>query len=144
MEFRVRREDGREIWVELNAMPEREADGSCLWHGFLMDITEKKLSEYKIHSLAFFDPLTELPNRRMLKERVEESKARCGKYGTLSAVLFIDLDNFKNLNDTRGHGMGDELLVQIANRLRLCVGGAGAVARFGGDEFVILLDNLGL
>ena len=143
MEFRVRREDGREIWVELNAMPEREADGSCLWHGFLMDITEKKLSEYKIHSLAFFDPLTELPNRRMLKERVEESKARCGKYGTLSAVLFIDLDNFKNLNDTRGHGMGDELLVQIANRLRLCVGGAGTVARFGGDEFVILLDNLG-
>ena len=142
-EFRLRREDGREIWVGWNATPEFESNGSCLWHGFLMDITEKKNAEQRIHSLAFYDPLTDLPNRRLLVDRIKQSLKKSGEQGELGALMFIDLDNFKDLNDTRGHGVGDELLVEIARRLRSCVGDEGLVGRFGGDEFIVLMENLG-
>jgi len=141
-QFRVSRSDGSEIWVEINATPELKEDGTCDWHGFLMDITEKKHAEHRIHSLAFYDPLTDLPNRRLLIDRIQQATKNYRDDGKSSALLFIDLDNFKHLNDTGGHGLGDELLFEIAQRLRNCVGNMGLVARFGGDEFVILLDNL--
>jgi diguanylate cyclase (GGDEF)-like protein/PAS domain S-box-containing protein len=106
------------------------------------DITERKLAEDEIHSLAFFDHLTGLPNRRQLMARLDRATAtscRSKKYG---ALLFIDLDNFKTLNDTRGHDIGDLLLQQVATRLTSCVREGDTVARLGGDEFVVLLEQL--
>ena len=106
------------------------------------DITERKLSEQKINKLAFFDQLTDLPNRTLLIDRMRQalvSHARVGKHG---AVLLIDLDNFKTLNDTRGHAIGDQLLQEVAQRMRLCVREGDTVSRLGGDEFVVLLLGL--
>lgn len=105
------------------------------------DITDRKASEDKIKSLAFYDSLTGLPNRRLLAERLEHAitlNARTGHHG---ALLFLDLDNFKFLNDTQGHGAGDELLTEVANRLKGCVRKADSVARLGGDEFVVLMEK---
>jgi diguanylate cyclase (GGDEF)-like protein/PAS domain S-box-containing protein len=106
------------------------------------DITQRKLAEEEIRHLAFFDHLTRLPNRRLLMDRLTQVMAastRSKKYG---ALLFIDLDNFKTLNDTRGHDTGDQLLQQVAQRLSLCIRQGDTVARLGGDEFVIMLDDL--
>jgi diguanylate cyclase (GGDEF)-like protein/PAS domain S-box-containing protein len=106
------------------------------------DITERKTAEAQIRSLAFSDPLTGLPNRRLLKDRLEQAMAAASRHGYQSALLFIDLDDFKLLNDTLGHDKGDLLLKQIANRLISCVREGDTVARLGGDEFVVLLENL--
>jgi diguanylate cyclase (GGDEF)-like protein/PAS domain S-box-containing protein len=106
------------------------------------DITLRKQSEEEIHRLAFYDPLTQLPNRRLLQERLIQSmsiSARSGKYG---ALMFIDLDNFKILNDTQGHDVGDLLLKEVANRLVRNVRDGDTVARLGGDEFVVALESL--
>ncbi len=106
------------------------------------DITANKKAENEINSLAFYDPLTDLPNRRLLHDRLRQaisSSARSSKHG---AVLFIDLDNFKTLNDTLGHDIGDQLLRQVAQRLGNCVRDGDTVARLGGDEFVVMLQDL--
>ncbi len=108
----------------------------------VQDITLRKQSEEEIHRLAFYDTLTSLPNRRLLQERLLQSmsiSARSGKHG---AVMFIDLDNFKTLNDTQGHDVGDELLQQVAARLQRNVREGDTVARLGGDEFVVALESL--
>ena len=108
----------------------------------VQDITLRKQSEDEIHRLAFYDSLTHLPNRRLLQERLLQSmsiSARSGKHG---AVMFIDLDNFKTLNDTQGHDVGDELLQEVAARLIRNVREGDTVARLGGDEFVIALESL--
>ena len=108
----------------------------------VQDITIRKQSEEEIHRLAFYDPLTKLPNRRLLHERLLQSmslSSRSGKYGTL---MFIDLDNFKTLNDTQGHDVGDLLLKEVANRLVRNVREGDTVARLGGDEFVVALESL--
>ena len=108
----------------------------------VQDITARKQSEEEIHRLAFYDALTLLPNRRLLQERLLQSmslSARSGKHG---AVMFIDLDNFKTLNDTQGHDIGDELLKQVASRLTRNVREGDTVARLGGDEFVVTLEAL--
>lgn len=107
------------------------------------DITQKKQADDLIHSLAFYDPLTELPNRRLLRERLQHTLASCARHRRCAAVMFIDLDHFKTINDTRGHDVGDQLLVQVAKRLRSCVRAQDTVARQGGDEFVIVLEDLG-
>ena len=107
-----------------------------------IDITERKAAEEKIHNLAFYDPLTQLPNRRLLMDRLQHALAACGRSGRLGALLFIDLDNFKTLNDTLGHETGDLLLKQVAQRLTTCVRGGDTVSRLGGDEFVLILENL--
>lgn len=96
----------------------------------------------EIKNLAFYDPLTRLPNRRLLQDRLQQALASCGRSRKGGAVLFIDLDNFKNLNDTMGHDIGDLLLKQVATRLTGCVREGDTVARLGGDEFVIILENL--
>lgn len=107
------------------------------------DVTVEKSTEQKIKQLAYFDPLTHLPNRRMFNERLKlvvESKAQVHEYG---AILFLDLDQFKRINDSLGHAAGDKLLVDVSNRLRLALRKSDILARIGGDEFVILLEQLG-
>lgn len=108
----------------------------------LTDITERKENEARINNLAFFDPLTQLPNRRLLQDRLEHAIAASERKNTLGALLFIDLDDFKTLNDNRGHHIGDLLLVAVANRLRMAVRAQDTVARLGGDEFLVVLEDL--
>lgn len=106
------------------------------------DITSRKKSEDEINSLAFYDPLTELPNRRLLLDRLRQAMATSARSEKHGALLFIDLDNFKTLNDTLGHDIGDLLLRQVAQRLLACVREGDTVGRLGGDEFVVMLEEL--
>lgn len=110
--------------------------------GVIRDITQRKKNEEEIQRLAFFDPLTELPNRRLLHDRLHQAVANSTRSGQHAALMFMDLDHFKQLNDTLGHDVGDELLKQVALRLTLCVREGDTVARLGGDEFVVLLEGL--
>ena len=110
--------------------------------GVCRDITQRKLAEQQIERLAFYDVLTGLPNRRLLLDRLERAEAACQRSRQLGALLFIDLDNFKDLNDTLGHDMGDRLLALVAARLVGTVRESDTVARFGGDEFVIMVEDL--
>lgn len=107
------------------------------------NIAELKKMEEQIRHLAFYDSLTNLPNRRMLLDRVKLAMAASKRSKQYCAVLFLDLDNFKPLNDSQGHAVGDLLLIEAADRLRKCVRETDTVARFGGDEFVVLLNDLG-
>lgn len=107
-----------------------------------VDISERKTAENAIQNLAFYDPLTRLANRRLLSDRLQQTLALNLHGNKCGALLFIDLDNFKTLNDTLGHTIGDKLLQQVAERLNACVRDGDTVARFGGDEFVVMLDNL--
>lgn len=108
----------------------------------LTDITERKENEARINNLAFFDPLTQLPNRRLLQDRLDHALTTSERKNMLGALLFIDLDDFKTLNDNRGHHIGDLLLVSVANRLRMAVRAQDTVARLGGDEFLVVLEEL--
>ncbi|MGA7595217.1 MAG: sensor domain-containing diguanylate cyclase [Gallionella sp.] len=106
------------------------------------DITERKQMEEQIRQLAFFDALTSLPNRRLLNDRLGRAIAANKRSGSNGALMFLDLDNFKPLNDTYGHGVGDLLLIEVAERLKRCIRGMDTVARLGGDEFVVMLHEL--
>ncbi|MCL4757184.1 MAG: EAL domain-containing protein [Rhodocyclaceae bacterium] len=110
----------------------------CVWR----DITDRKRAEEEAYNLAFFDPLTGLPNRRLLIDRLQQSMATSARSGKYRALLYLDLDRFKNLNDTLGHEIGDRLLVESARKLRTCVREGDTVARLGGDEFVVLIQQL--
>jgi diguanylate cyclase (GGDEF)-like protein len=110
--------------------------------GSLTDITLRKIAEEKIQSLAFYDPLTQLPNRRLMFDRLNQAYSSSARSGHRGALLFLDLDYFKTLNDTLGHDLGDLLLQQVATRLSDCVREGDTVARIGGDEFVVLLEGL--
>lgn len=110
--------------------------------GVFVDITHQKKTEEEIAKLAFYDPLTNLPNRRMFKDRLAQAILSSSRNAYYAALLFIDLDDFKTINDTLGHDLGDELLVNFATRLFSCVREVDTVARLGGDEFVIILENL--
>jgi diguanylate cyclase (GGDEF)-like protein/PAS domain S-box-containing protein len=125
--------------VQLSAM---ELEGKIIVQATVRDITKRIQSEKEIERLAFYDPLTNLPNRRLLMDRLQHTLSaniRDEKHG---AILFIDLDNFKTLNDTKGHSIGDLLLIEVSKRLKSCVREEDTVARLGGDEFVLLLENL--
>jgi len=111
--------------------------------GIFSDITAKKENEERINRLAFYDPLTQLPNRRLLFERLEHALVKNERNKTYSMVAFIDLDNFKIVNDTKGHLVGDDLLKEAGNRLLEAIRAEDTVARLGGDEFVILIEDLG-
>jgi diguanylate cyclase (GGDEF)-like protein/PAS domain S-box-containing protein len=106
------------------------------------DITRRKEMEERIHQLAFFDPLTNLPNRRLLNDRLSQTLMAIKRTGRFGALMFLDLDNFKPLNDTHGHAMGDLLLIEVASRLKASVREMDTVARIGGDEFVVMLSEL--
>lgn len=130
-------------WIRQKAELEFSADGAPLRAvGTTQDITERKAAEEYIYRLAYYDPLTRLPNRRLLRDRIKQALAACSRSGRGGALFFIDLDNFKTLNDTLGHDIGDFLLQQVAQRLESCVREVDTVARLGGDEFVVLLADL--
>lgn len=141
LELTAIRASGEEFPVEFS-MSRFIQDGKPIYTAFLRDIAEQKQSEANIHSLAFYDPLTKLPNRRLLQDRVERALTSVIRHHLFAAILFIDLDNFKILNDTRGHSVGDLLLIEVAKRLTNCVRSDDTVTRLGGDEFVILLEGL--
>ncbi|WCM92254.1 EAL domain-containing protein [Acidovorax sp. NCPPB 2350] len=135
--------DGRNYWVSLSGVPVFGAGGAFLgYRGVGRDISERKRVEAEIERLAFFDALTGLPNRRLLTDRLGRAIGSTADGTRHGALLFIDLDNFKDLNDTLGHDMGDRLLEQAAQRLLACVRPQDTVSRFGGDEFVVLAEGL--
>ncbi len=107
------------------------------------DISESKAASEKIHNLAFYDPLTELPNRRLLSDRLEHALASSTRNSNIGALLLLDIDNFKTLNETQGYDIGNQLLKQVSQRLTECIAEGDTVARIGGDEFVVLLEDLG-
>jgi diguanylate cyclase (GGDEF)-like protein/PAS domain S-box-containing protein len=135
------KKNGEPFWVDLDVSPVWDSSRKLThWVAVGRDISERKSAEEKIQYLAFYDPLTKLPNRQLLLDRLhvalsDQERPREG------ALMFIDLDNFKILNDTLGHQKGDMLLQQVAERLRSCVAKGDTVARLGGDEFVILIEN---
>jgi diguanylate cyclase (GGDEF)-like protein/PAS domain S-box-containing protein len=138
-----RRKNG-EIYPEQLTITAVKGDANEITHyvATLHDITLRKATEEQIHTLAFYDALTQLPNRRLLNDRLSQTVAMSKRTGLYGALMFIDLDNFKPLNDTYGHGVGDLLLIEVARRLEKCVRETDTVARFGGDEFVVLLSEL--
>ncbi len=137
-----KRKDGKIYpkWLTITAI----ASHGVVSHyvGVFVDITEQKQAEEEIHSLAFFDPLTKLPNRRLLFDRVHSALVQSTRSRHYGALMFLDMDHFKVLNDTKGHEYGDKMLIEVASRLKSCVRDVDSIARFGGDEFVVLLVNL--
>ena len=128
-------------WLTITAVVDKEGKITNYICAFF-DITERKRAEEKIHNLAFYDPLCQLPNRRLLFDRIHQAVANSARNQTCAALLFIDLDNFKILNDTRGHDIGDLLLIEVGHRLKTCIRKSDTLARLGGDEFVVLLEAL--
>lgn len=128
-------------WLTITAVA--DADGQVTHYvAVFSDITLRKRNEVEIHNLAFFDPLTQLPNRRLLIDRLSHALAFGARSAENGALLYIDLDNFKIINDTQGHAVGDLLLIESARRLRSCLREVDTVARLGGDEFVVILEGL--
>jgi len=143
IEVQQRCKDGSLIWTEIHSTPERDAAGAITgYHRICRNVTGRKQMEDQIRQLAFYDPLTKLPNRRLLDDRLNQAMAASKRNKCYTALMFLDLDNFKPLNDQHGHVVGDLLLVEAAERLRSCVREMDTVARFGGDEFVVVLSAL--
>lgn len=133
--------DAHLVWLTISAVS--NAQGEIInYVSTHSDLSLIKQNEAEIHALAFYDPLTNLPNRRLLYERLEHCIALQARGVHYGAVLFMDLDHFKLLNDTKGHNVGDMLLIQVARRLQACVRDGDTVARLGGDEFILILENL--
>ena len=138
-----RRKNGMIVAEWLNISAVAAPDGSVTHYvGTFTDIAENKDALAEIHRLAYYDSLTHLPNRRLLQDRLGQALVAASRKGLYGAILFLDLDNFKTLNDTRGHDAGDQLLIEVARRLRCAVRECDIVGRLGGDEFVVLLEDL--
>jgi len=137
------RKDGEVYPAQIHITAVRDEHGILKnYVATFVDITQRKHASAEIERLAFYDPLTKLPNRRLLMDRINQVRVTCMRNDTLGALLFIDLDHFKNLNDTLGHNVGDLLLQQVAGRISSSVREIDTVARIGGDEFVVLLAGL--
>jgi diguanylate cyclase (GGDEF)-like protein/PAS domain S-box-containing protein len=144
-EYRLFHRDGRVVWVrDEAALITDEAGRPRFWQGVMVDITERKRAEEQVAFLAYHDKLTGLPNRVMFEQVLDLSLARARRSDLALAVLFMDLDNFKLVNDSLGHAAGDELLREMAQRLGGTVRESDVVARQGGDEFLVLLSDLHL
>ena len=142
-DYRMVRPDGRVVWIRDRAYAHRDADGRATFeHGILFDVTELKEAEARIAHLAYHDGLTALANRQLFEETLVLAVERARRDDSAVAVVFLDLDNFKLVNDSLGHHAGDLLLSELADRLRTCTRETDLVARQGGDEFLILLADL--
>ncbi len=124
--------------IAIKARTESDDDGCTTLKGTFQDVTERRATEARLHYLAHHDSLTSLPNRSLLNDRLKQALARAKREGTTIAVLCVDIDRFKDINDTYGHGAGDELLIEVARRLQAEVRGSDTVARLGGDEFAVI------
>lgn len=134
---------GNAVWVNLRTSLVRASSGEPKYFvSVITDITERKQSEDQIRELAFYDPLTKLPNRRLLYDRLKYALVASARNGRQGVIMLIDLDNFKKLNDTQGHDVGDRLLIEAAQRMQSLVRQSDTVARLGGDEFLVLLEDL--
>ena len=138
-EVQHRCKDGRLLWGQVTSRQEHDANGKLIgYHGITRETTERHHMEEQVRQLAFYDALTKLPNRRLLADRLSQAMAAGKRTGCYGAVMFLDLDNFKSLNDSHGHAAGDLLLIEVAKRLVTGVREVDTVARFGGDEFVVM------
>ncbi|MES9966935.1 MAG: EAL domain-containing protein [Sedimenticola sp.] len=143
MEYRLRNAEGEYRWVYVvTTMEYRERGKVSRYHGHVIDITERKQAEAKVEYQAYYDPLTSLFNRRLLLNRLQKDLARSQRHGHYGALLFIDLDRFKTINDSLGHAVGDGLLQEVAQRLLNNLRDEDTAARLGGDEFVVLLSEV--
>lgn len=139
----VRRSDQKEFHIEDSAAPIRRADGSII--GAVMvfhDVTDKKRAQNQLQHIAFHDTLTGLPNRALFRKKLLKSMADARLMQKHAAVIFMDLDRFKSINDSLGHGAGDELLILVSKRLKQCVRDSDVVCRMGGDEFTAVLSSI--
>jgi diguanylate cyclase (GGDEF)-like protein/PAS domain S-box-containing protein len=135
--------DGHQIWLRTSKVPLQDREGEVIGIlGIYDDVTEQKNAEAQIHQLAYFDSLTDLPNRRLLQDRLQQAMAVSVRSRHYGALIFLDLDDFKSLNDSKGHSVGDRLLIEVGQRLIANVRDGDTVARLGGDEFVVILENL--
>ncbi|WP_205341642.1 diguanylate cyclase domain-containing protein [Denitrificimonas caeni] len=142
-EARHRCKDGRWIWGEICYNPELDSEGNVIgFYGISRVITERKQIQDQVRQLAFYDPLTKLANRNLLNDRLSHAMAASKRNACYGALIFLDLDNFKPINDSHGHIAGDVLLIEVAQRLKQCVREVDTVARFGGDEFIVVLSEL--
>jgi diguanylate cyclase (GGDEF)-like protein/PAS domain S-box-containing protein len=128
-------------WLTLSAVKD-QAGRATHYVASFNDVSERVHAQAQINTLAFYDPLTQLPNRRLLLDRLQQTLHVSTRHARKNALLFVDLDNFKTLNDTQGHFQGDALLVQVAQRLKTCIREGDTVARLGSDEFVVMLEDL--
>jgi diguanylate cyclase (GGDEF)-like protein/PAS domain S-box-containing protein len=128
-------------WLAISAVPD-EQGRLVNYIGVFSDVTGRKAAEEHIEFLALHDPLTRLPNRKLLLERLDSAVAAARRAGRRVGLLFVDLDDFKTINDSLGHLAGDEVLQQVADRLRCCVREADTLARFGGDEFMVVASDI--
>lgn len=142
-EVQHRCRDGTLKWGEVFSTPEFDEHGSIIgYHGITREISRRKQMEEQVLQLAFYDALTRVPNRRLLYERLKQTMTASKRSGHYGALMFMDIDNFKPLNDLYGHVAGDLLLIEAADRLKRSVRESDTVARFGGDEFVVVLNEL--
>jgi diguanylate cyclase (GGDEF)-like protein/PAS domain S-box-containing protein len=143
-EYRLRAADGRDVWIrdEMTVVFDRQTGKDPLFYGIFLDVSDRKRMETELERLALYDPLTGLPNRALFADRLRHVLARRDR-GCATAVYFLDLDRFKRINDSLGHGAGDEVLREVAERLSAVVRPEDTVARFGGDEFSVLCESVG-
>jgi diguanylate cyclase (GGDEF)-like protein/PAS domain S-box-containing protein len=137
------RRDGTQFPARITLSLLKDDEGTLIGRVLcVQDITEQRQLEEELRQAALYDPLTRLPNRRLLRDRVEHALVLRSRGRTAVAALFVDLDSFKHVNDTYGHDVGDEVLVEIAGRLAQCVRECDTLARYGGDEFVVLVEEI--